>query len=100
MTRPAGVVRNAVIVMHGTGGSGRPFTSASFGGILFKLFDTRSSRHPLVFCAMSISRACIRCSASLRGTASTTLLTNLENTASAWLSARPSPRAGHSDLRT
>ena len=32
----AGVVRNAVIVMHGTGGSGRGFTSATFGGILFK----------------------------------------------------------------
>ncbi len=32
----AGVVRNAVIVMHGTGGSGRPFTSPTFGGILFK----------------------------------------------------------------
>jgi homoserine O-acetyltransferase len=32
----AGVVRNAVIVMHGTGGGGRAFTSASFGGILFK----------------------------------------------------------------
>jgi homoserine O-acetyltransferase len=32
----AGVVRNAVIIMHGTGGSGRPFTSPTFGGILFK----------------------------------------------------------------
>ncbi len=32
----AGIVRNAVIVMHGTGGGGRGFTSASFGGILFK----------------------------------------------------------------
>jgi homoserine O-acetyltransferase len=31
----AGVVRNAVIVMHGTGGGGRGFLSASFGGILF-----------------------------------------------------------------
>jgi homoserine O-acetyltransferase len=32
----AGIVRNAVIVMHGTGGSGRAFTSATFGGVLFK----------------------------------------------------------------
>ncbi len=31
----AGIVRNAVIVMHGTGGSGRGFLSATFGGILF-----------------------------------------------------------------
>jgi homoserine O-acetyltransferase/O-succinyltransferase len=32
----AGRVNNAVIVMHGTGGSGRPFLSATFGGLLFK----------------------------------------------------------------
>lgn len=31
----AGVVRNAVIIMHGTGGSGRGFLSPTFGGILF-----------------------------------------------------------------
>jgi homoserine O-acetyltransferase len=31
----AGVVRNAVIVMHGTGGSGRGFVSQNFGGELF-----------------------------------------------------------------
>ncbi|HWD00062.1 MAG TPA: alpha/beta fold hydrolase [Candidatus Sulfopaludibacter sp.] len=31
----AGHVRNAVIVMHGTGGTGRPFLSPTFGGILF-----------------------------------------------------------------
>jgi homoserine O-acetyltransferase len=39
----AGVVRNAVIVLHGTGGSGRAFLSATFGGELFapgKLLDT------------------------------------------------------------
>lgn len=32
----AGVVRNAVIVMHGTGGSGAGFLSEQFGGVLFK----------------------------------------------------------------
>jgi len=31
----AGHVNNAVIVMHGTGGTGRPFTGAQFGGELF-----------------------------------------------------------------
>jgi homoserine O-acetyltransferase len=31
----AGHVNNAVIVMHGTGGSGRPFLGANFGGVLF-----------------------------------------------------------------
>ena len=31
----AGHVTNAVIVMHGTGGSGRPFLGAAFGGVLF-----------------------------------------------------------------
>ena len=39
----AGVVRNAVMVLHGTGGSGRAFLSATFGGELFapgKLLDT------------------------------------------------------------
>jgi len=30
-----GHVNNAVIVMHGTGGSGRPFLGAGFGGVLF-----------------------------------------------------------------
>ena len=32
----AGHVDNAVIVMHGTGGTGRPFLSATFGGELFR----------------------------------------------------------------
>jgi homoserine O-acetyltransferase len=31
----SGHVRNAVIIMHGTGGSGRPFLGAGFGGELF-----------------------------------------------------------------
>jgi len=31
----AGHVDNAVLVMHGTGGSGRPFLGAGFGGVLF-----------------------------------------------------------------
>jgi len=31
----AGHVNNAVIIMHGTGGSGRPFMGAGFGGELF-----------------------------------------------------------------
>jgi len=31
----AGHVRNAVIIMHGTGGTGRPFLGAGFGGELF-----------------------------------------------------------------
>ena len=31
----AGHVNNAVIVMHGTGGTGRPFLGAGFGGVLF-----------------------------------------------------------------
>jgi homoserine O-acetyltransferase len=31
----AGVVRNAVLVLHGTGGSGRGFLSENFGGVLF-----------------------------------------------------------------
>jgi homoserine O-acetyltransferase len=31
----AGVVTNAVLIMHGTGGSGRSFLSATFGGQLF-----------------------------------------------------------------
>ena len=39
----SGTVRNAVMVLHGTGGTGRAFLSASFGGELFapgKLLDT------------------------------------------------------------
>lgn len=31
----AGMVRNAVLILHGTGGSGRNFLSANFGGTLF-----------------------------------------------------------------
>src|SRR4051812_28424218 len=31
----AGIVTNAVLIMHGTGGSGRGFLSATFGGQLF-----------------------------------------------------------------
>jgi homoserine O-acetyltransferase len=31
----AGVVRNAVLVLHGTGGSGRSFLNETFGGVLF-----------------------------------------------------------------
>lgn len=31
----SGKVRNAVIILHGTGGSGRQFLSANFGGVLF-----------------------------------------------------------------
>src|SRR5581483_4921465 len=31
----AGHVDNAVLVMHGTGGTGRPFLGAGFGGVLF-----------------------------------------------------------------
>src|SRR5262245_31732411 len=31
----AGVVRNAVMVLHGTGGSGGPFLNRTFGGELF-----------------------------------------------------------------
>jgi homoserine O-acetyltransferase/O-succinyltransferase len=31
----AGRVRNAVLIMHGTGGSGRGFLGAAFGGVLF-----------------------------------------------------------------
>ena len=33
---PAGVVRNAVLVLHGTGGSGAGFLADSFAGVLFK----------------------------------------------------------------
>lgn len=32
----SGIVRNAVLVMHGTGGSGGGFLSAQFAGVLFK----------------------------------------------------------------
>jgi len=32
----SGIVRNAVIIMHGTGGSGRGFLSPTFGGILYR----------------------------------------------------------------
>jgi homoserine O-acetyltransferase len=32
-----GVVRNAVLILHGTGGSGRAFLADSFGGVLFGL---------------------------------------------------------------
>jgi homoserine O-acetyltransferase/O-succinyltransferase len=32
----AGAVRNAVLIMHGTGGSGSGFLSNSFGGVLFE----------------------------------------------------------------
>jgi homoserine O-acetyltransferase len=31
----AGVVRNAILILHGTGGSGRGFLSANFAGVLF-----------------------------------------------------------------
>lgn len=33
---PAGVVRNAVLILHGTGGSGAGFLSNSFAGVLFE----------------------------------------------------------------
>jgi len=39
----AGVVRNAVMILHGTGGNGRGFLSATYGGELFgpgRLLDT------------------------------------------------------------
>jgi homoserine O-acetyltransferase len=39
----AGTVRNAVLILHGTGGTGRGFLSATYGGELFgpgKLLDT------------------------------------------------------------
>lgn len=32
---PAGVVRNAVLVLHGTGGTGRQFLGENFAGVLF-----------------------------------------------------------------
>lgn len=38
-----GVVRNAVMILHGTGGSGRAFLSPTYGGVLFgpgQLLDT------------------------------------------------------------
>lgn len=41
----AGTVRNAVLILHGTGGTGRGFLSATYGGELFgpgKLLDTAS----------------------------------------------------------
>ena len=41
----AGVVRNAVMILHGTGGTGRGFLSATYGGVLFgpgQLLDTAS----------------------------------------------------------
>jgi homoserine O-acetyltransferase/O-succinyltransferase len=43
--REGGVVRNAVLVLHGTGGTGRGFLSRTFAGELFgpgKLLDTAS----------------------------------------------------------
>src|SRR5437763_12664057 len=39
----AGKVRNAVLILHGTGGSGRQFLSANFAGVLFgpgQMLDT------------------------------------------------------------
>ena len=39
----SGIVRNAVLILHGTGGTGRGFLSATYGGELFgpgKLLDT------------------------------------------------------------
>ena len=45
----AGVVRNAVLILHGTGGSGRAFLNAPFGGVLFgpgRLLD--ADRHYLI----------------------------------------------------
>jgi homoserine O-acetyltransferase len=44
-----GVVRNAVLVMHGTGGTGRQFVSANFAGVLFgpgQLLD--GTRHYII----------------------------------------------------
>ena len=44
-----GVVRNAVLILHGTGGSGRGFLSAQFGGVLFgpgQLLD--AARHFII----------------------------------------------------
>src|SRR5690349_15796682 len=32
---PDGQVRNAVLILHGTGGSGRNFLTPTFGGVLF-----------------------------------------------------------------
>lgn len=45
----AGVVRNAVLILHGTGGSGRGFLTPSYAGELFgpgQLLD--SSRHYII----------------------------------------------------
>ena len=45
----AGKVTNAVLIMHGTGGSGRGFLSATFGGLLFgegQLLD--ATRHYII----------------------------------------------------
>jgi len=44
-----GIVRNAVLILHGTGGSGRQFLTANFSGVLFgegQLLD--SSRYYLI----------------------------------------------------
>jgi homoserine O-acetyltransferase/O-succinyltransferase len=41
----AGVVRNAVLILHGTGGTGRQFLSKNFAGVLFgpgQLLDART----------------------------------------------------------
>ncbi len=41
---PDGVVRNGILILHGTGGTGRQFVSETFGGRLFgqgQLFDAR-----------------------------------------------------------
>jgi homoserine O-acetyltransferase len=46
----SGVVRNAVLILHGTTGSGRPFLGPNFGGVLFgpgQLLD--ASRYFLIF---------------------------------------------------
>jgi homoserine O-acetyltransferase/O-succinyltransferase len=45
----AGVVRNAVLILHGTGGNGQVFLNEPFAGVLFKpgqLLDAR--RHSII----------------------------------------------------
>src|SRR5437016_14108440 len=56
----AGVVRNAVLVMHGTGGSGGGFISDQFAGVLFKPGQLLDSTKYFIILPDEIGRASCR----------------------------------------
>jgi homoserine O-acetyltransferase len=55
---PSGKVTNAVIVMHGTGGTGRQFLSAQFAGVLFGPGQLLDAHHYFIILPDGIGHGC------------------------------------------